>query len=141
MTSCIAAPALAKPEANSLQERVFSCAGLIDTDLQQRLGNEKFEILSVLAFNKEFVKKTDVEGAQSLQALIDSLKSAASATKAADTIIDYYGLDLDQDDDIDQHGIAGSVMGKCFVRLPKRLSKTFHARSVHTSMHCCDVLS
>jgi hypothetical protein len=66
LISRIATPALAKPEVNSMQERVFSCAGLIDTDLRQRLGTEKFEILLVLAFNKEFVKKTDADGTQSL---------------------------------------------------------------------------
>ena len=84
---------------------------------------KKFEILTVLAFNKDFVKKTDAEGAQSLQALIDSLKSAASATKAADTIVEYYGLDLDQDDDIDQHGIAGSVMGEMLRQAAKEIEQ------------------
>jgi hypothetical protein len=56
LTARVAAPPIAKPEANSFQHRVFSCASLIDTDLRQSLGNDKFEMLCVVSFNKSVLK-------------------------------------------------------------------------------------
>jgi hypothetical protein len=55
--SRIAARVLARPDANSLQERVFSFFKRIDSPLRQQLGDDKFGMLSVLAFNRQFIKR------------------------------------------------------------------------------------
>jgi hypothetical protein len=60
--------------------------------------------------------------------LIDSLKSAASASKAAEAIVDYYGLDLEQDDNIDQHGVAGSVMGEMLRQAAKEIEQNISSK-------------
>jgi hypothetical protein len=109
LTARVAAPPIAKPEANSFQERVFSCASLIDSDLRQSLGNDKFEMLCVLSFNKSTLK-TFQDDSITLKSMIESLDSAASARKAAETIIDFYGLDLEHDD-VDEQGLSNSTMG------------------------------
>jgi hypothetical protein len=105
----VAAPAIAKPEANSFQERVFSCASLIDTDLRQSLGVEKFEMLCVLAFNKSTLK-TFRNDSFTLNNLIESLESASSAATAAEIMVDFYELDLAHDD-IDDQGLSNSTVG------------------------------
>jgi hypothetical protein len=57
LVSRIAARVLARPDANSLQERVFSFCKRIDSPLRQQLGDDKFGMLSVLAFNRQFIKR------------------------------------------------------------------------------------
>ena len=109
LTARVAAPPIAKPEANSFQERVFSCASLIDSDLRQSLGNEKFEMMCVLSFNKSTLK-TFRNDSTTLKSLIESLDSASSASQAAEIMIDFYGLDLDHDD-VDEQGLSNSTMG------------------------------
>ncbi|KAI2500536.1 hypothetical protein MHU86_13960 [Fragilaria crotonensis] len=109
LTARVAAPPIAKPEANSFQERVFSCASLIDTDLRQSLGNDKFEMLCVLSFNKSTMK-TFRDDSNNLKSLIESLDSASSASVAAEIMIDFYGLDLEHDD-LDEQGFSNSTMG------------------------------
>ena len=96
LTARVAATPIAKPEANSFQERVFSCASLIDTDLRQSLGIDKFEMLCVLSFNKSSTLKSFRNDLNTLKCLIESLESASSAKLAADIMVDFYGLDLEQ---------------------------------------------
>ena len=121
LTARVAAPPIAKPEVNSFQERVFSCASLIDTDLRQSIGNEKFEMLCVLSFNKSTLK-TFRNDSNHLNALIESLESASSASLAAEIIVDFYGLDLEHDD-LDEQGNSSSTMGDMLRSAAVEISK------------------
>jgi hypothetical protein len=109
MIARVAAPPIAKPEANSFQERVFSCASLIDTDLRQSLGNDKFEMLCIFSFNKSSLKTLENDSS-TLKSLIESLESSSSAKLAADIMVDFYGLDIEHDD-LDEQGFSNSTMG------------------------------
>lgn len=95
--SRIAGASLAKPESNSLQERVFSCASLIDGKLRQRLGDVKFEMLCILSFNKSFMKTTADQGQRQLVSLIDSLGSKGAQESAAETLRTFYNVGDDVD--------------------------------------------
>lgn len=93
--SCIAAAVLAKPESNSLQERVFSCASLIDTDLRKSLGNEKFEMLCICSFNKKFIEEQD---SQSMAELMNTIGSESSFNEAAEAASKFFDLAEDEAD-------------------------------------------
>ena len=127
LTARVAAPPIAKPEANSFQERVFSCASLIDSDLRQSLGNEKFEMMCVLSFNKSTLK-TFRNDSTTLKSLIESLDSASSASQAAEIMIDFYGLDLDHDD-VDEQGLSNSTMGDMIRSAAAEISNISRNRS------------
>ena len=99
LVSSIAARKLAPPSSNALQERVFSLCALIDTKLRQNLSTDKFEMLTVLAFNQEAISCIDSESSTSLSHLIEHLlRCATSASTAAERIIKYYDLDIDDHD-------------------------------------------
>jgi hAT family C-terminal dimerisation region len=51
----VAAIRLAKPDANGMQERVFSFSKRLDTPLRRRLRPEKFEMLALLGFNMDLL--------------------------------------------------------------------------------------
>ena len=91
LVSRVASRVLATPVSNGLQERVFSLTGRIDSPLRQSLGKEKFEMLSTLSFNKNFVD--EIQKA----CLLPPPCSISNATK---TLIAFYGLDdnLEQDE-------------------------------------------
>jgi hypothetical protein len=98
LVSSIAARKLAPPSCNALQERVFSFCALIDTKLRQNLSTDKFEMLTVLAFNQEAINCIDSKSSTSLSHLIEHLHCATSASTAAERIIKYYDLDVDDHD-------------------------------------------
>ncbi|KAI2512772.1 hypothetical protein MHU86_1560 [Fragilaria crotonensis] len=86
-----AARRLAKPSANSLQERVFSFLKRLDTPLRQRLGHNKFEMIALLGFNMEFIMSS--AGMDCFKSVINSLKSATSTPAAAERIREFFDLD------------------------------------------------
>ena len=59
LLSRVAARYLNKPPANGLQERVFGTAKFIDTPLRRKLGSERFEMLSLLKFNANFIRQQE----------------------------------------------------------------------------------
>jgi hypothetical protein len=103
---------LGAPDSNGLQERVFSVCKHIDNALQQNLGNAKFEMLLMLAFNKAFIKDMESKDLFTVDNLITSLKSATDATKAAPNIIKYFDLDGDVEDDETDEGMEIVAMLK-----------------------------
>jgi hypothetical protein len=108
MVSRIAAPELAAPDANGLQERVFSFCRLIDTHMRQSLGAAKFEMLTLLAFNKDFVKSTGEAGPLSMSSVLGSLRSATSAKAAAALLTEFFDLDYEDAED-DAQGEEGTL--------------------------------
>jgi len=103
---------LGAPDSNGLQERMFSVCKHIDNALQQNLGNAKFEMLLMLAFNKAFIKDMESKDLFTVDNLITSLKSATDATKAAPNIIKYFDLDGDVEDDETDEGMEIVAMLK-----------------------------
>lgn len=101
----VAARELACPDSNALQERVFSLCKLIDSPLRQNLGNAKFEMLLVLAFNKEFIRSAESGSLLTTSGLVKALESAASATQAAATLIEFFDLDSNMDNDETETGL------------------------------------
>jgi hypothetical protein len=99
LVSRLASRVLAKPDANSLQERVFSMASLIDSKLRQRLGEQKFESLCLLAFNKKFIRESESGANVTLETLIESLQSAASVNQASEVLIKFFDLDPHEDEE------------------------------------------
>jgi hypothetical protein len=93
LTKRIATQHLGAPNSNGLQERVFSVYEHIDNALWQNLGNVKFEMLLILAFNKAFIKDMGSKNLFTIDNLIASLKSAMDATEAAANILKYFDLD------------------------------------------------
>ncbi|EQC28777.1 hypothetical protein SDRG_13460 [Saprolegnia diclina VS20] len=86
-----------KPASNSTEkasnERVFSLCKLIDSPLRQNLGDVKFEMLLVLAFNKEFIRSETDDAT-----LADALESTTSASQAAATLVNLFDLDANNDE-------------------------------------------
>jgi hypothetical protein len=108
----IAARHLGAPDSNGLQERVFSVYKHIDNALRQNLGNAKFEMLLILAFNKAFIKDMESKDLFTVDNLIVSLKSATDATEATVNIIKYIDLDGDVEDDKTDKGMEIVAMLK-----------------------------
>ncbi|KDO24210.1 hypothetical protein SPRG_10639 [Saprolegnia parasitica CBS 223.65] len=73
----IAARELTRPDSNAFQQRVFSFCKLIDSPLRQNLGNTKFEMLLVLAFNKRTLS-AECELVKVLEATMTALESATT---------------------------------------------------------------
>jgi hypothetical protein len=92
----IAARELAIPDANGLQERMFSFCKLVDGPRRQNLGNEKFEMLCLLAFNKAFINECN--GPLSLDGVVASLDSAASPSAAVKVLSQFFGHDIEWED-------------------------------------------
>ncbi len=105
LTDHITARHLGAPDSNGLQERVFSVCKHIDNALRQNLGNAKFEMLLILAFNKAFIKDMESKDLFTVNNLIASLKSATNATEAVANIIKYFDLDGDVEDDETDEGM------------------------------------
>jgi hypothetical protein len=108
----IVARHLGTPDSNGLRERVFSVCKHIDNTLRQNLGNAKFEMLLILAFNKAFIKDMESKDLFMVDNLIASLKSAMDATEAATNIIKYFDLDGDVEDDERDEGMEIVAMLK-----------------------------
>jgi len=108
----IAVRHLGAPDSNGLQERVFSVCKHIDNALRQNLGNTKFEMLLILAFNKAFIKDMESKDLFTVDNLIASLKSATDVTEAAANIIKYFDLDGDVEDDETDEGMEIVAMLK-----------------------------
>jgi hypothetical protein len=112
LTERIATRHLGAPDSNGLQERVFSVCKHIDNALRQNLGNAKFEMLLILAFNKAFIKDMESKDLFTVDNLIASLKSATDATEAAANIVKYFDLDGDVEDDKIDEGMEIVAMLK-----------------------------
>jgi hypothetical protein len=108
----ITAQHLGAPNSNGLQEHVFLVCKHIDNALRQNLGNAKFEMLLILAFNKAFIKDMESKDLFTVNNLIASLKSSTDATKAAANIIKYFDLDGDVEDDETDEGMEIVAMLK-----------------------------
>ncbi|CAM6030958.1 unnamed protein product [Sphagnum balticum] len=100
------------PNSNSLQECVFSVSKHIDNAVRQNLGNAKFEMLLILAFNKAFIKDMESKNLFTVDNLITLLRSAADATEVATNIIKYFDLDGDVKDDETDEGMEIVAMLK-----------------------------
>jgi len=101
----IAARHLGAPDSNGLKERVFSVCKHIDNVFWQNLGNAKFEMLLILAFNKAFIKDMESKDLFMVDNLIALLKLATDATEATANIIKYFDLDDDVKDDETDEGM------------------------------------
>ena len=66
--------------------------------------------------------KTFQNDSNHLNALIESLESASSASLAAEIIVDFYGLDLEHDD-LDEQGFSSSTMGDMLRSAAVKISK------------------
>ena len=82
--------------------------------LRQNLSTDKFEMMAVLAFNQEAINCIDSESSTSLSHLIEHLHCATSASTAAECIIKYYDLDVDDHDgdDSDMASMLGEAAEK-----------------------------
>jgi hypothetical protein len=92
---------------------VFSVCKHINNALWQNLGNAKFEMFLILAFNKAFIKDKENKDIFIVDNLIVSLRSAADATKVITNIINkYFDLDGDVKDDETDEGMEIVAMLK-----------------------------
>ncbi len=91
---------------------MFSVCKHIDNAFRQNLGNAKFEMLLILAFNKAFIKDMESKDLFTVDNLIASLKSATDATEVAANIIKYFDLDGDVEDDETNEGMEIVAMLK-----------------------------
>ncbi|CAM6077198.1 unnamed protein product [Sphagnum tenellum] len=73
--------------------------------INENLGNAKFEMLLILAFNKAFTKNMESKDLLTVDNLIASLKSAMDATEVATNIIEYFDLDGNVEDDETNEGM------------------------------------
>jgi hypothetical protein len=112
LTERIATRHLDAPNSNGLQERVFSVCKHIDNALRQNLGNAKFEMMLILAFNKAFIKDMESKDLFTVDNLIASLNSATDATEATANIIKYFDLDGNVEDDETYEGMEIVAMLK-----------------------------
>ncbi len=103
-------------DSNSLQERMFLVNKHIDSTLQQNLGNAKFDMLLILAFNKAFIKDMESKDLFTIDNLITSLRLAVDATKGTVNIIKYFDLDGNVEDDEMDEGMEIVVMLKSAAR-------------------------
>ncbi|CAK9882610.1 unnamed protein product [Sphagnum jensenii] len=77
----------------------------IDSAFQQNMGNTKFEMLLIFAFNKAFIKNMESEDLFMVDNLIVLLRSAVNAIEAATNIIKYFDLESDVEDDETDKGM------------------------------------
>jgi hypothetical protein len=94
-----------------MQELVFSVCKHIDSVFRQNLGNTKFEMLLILAFNKAFIKNMESKNLFTVDNLIASLRSVANASDATANIIKYFDLDgnVEGDETDEGHGNSSNV--------------------------------
>jgi hypothetical protein len=95
---------------------MFSVNKHIDSTLQRNLGNAKFEMLLILAFNKAFIKDMESKDLFTIDNMITSLRLAVDATKATMNIIKYFDLDGNVEDDEMDEGMEIVVMLKSAAR-------------------------
>ena len=101
IVSRVAARELARPDANGLQERVFSFCKLLDSPLRRSLSDDKFEMMALLAFNRQSIQEFEEDGNPlCIKELLKSLHSSASATKAAEVLLAFF--EIDQTDLVDE---------------------------------------
>jgi hypothetical protein len=88
----------------------------IDNALQQNLGNAKFEMLLILAFNTTFIKDMESKNLFIVDNMIASLRSTVDATEATMNIIKYFDLNDDVEDDKTDEGMEIVAMLKSTTR-------------------------
>jgi len=104
------------PDFNDLQECMFLVYKHIDNALQQNLGNAKFEMLLILAFNTTFIKDMESKNLFIVDNMIASLRSTVDATEATMNIIKYFDLNDDVEDDKTDEGMEIVAMLKSTTR-------------------------
>jgi hypothetical protein len=115
-TEHIAARHFSVPDFNDLQECMFLVYKHIDNALQQNLGNVKFEMLLILAFNTTFIKDMENKNLFIVDNMIASLRSTVDATEATMNIIKYFDLNDDVEDDKTDEGMEIITMLKSTTR-------------------------
>lgn len=89
---------LALPAANGFQERVFSRSRYIDTYLRQNLSERKFECLTLLAFNQEFLEEYVPFDTETMDAYeISKCKASLNSVNSKSKLIEYFVNKLKQD--------------------------------------------
>jgi hypothetical protein len=133
MVSRIAAPELAAPGANWMQERVFSFCRLNDTHMPQSLGSSKFEMLTLLAFKKEFIRSASESGPLSISCLLDSLRTSTSAVAAAAALTEFFDLDTEDDEDIQatEEGSIADMLNRTADCIDEETSRAASKRFKH----------
>ena len=76
--------------------------------MRQNLGAAKFELLTLLAFNKDFIKSTGEAGPLRMSSVLGSLRSATSAKAAAALRTEFFDLDYEDAED-DAQGEEGTL--------------------------------
>lgn len=94
---------------------MFSVYKHIDNTLRKNLGNAKFEMLLILAFNKVFIEDMESKDVFIVNNLITSLR-LVDATEAAANIIKYFDLDSNVEDDETDKGMEIVAMLKSAAR-------------------------
>jgi hypothetical protein len=92
LMSRVAARYLNKPPANGLQERVFGTAKFIDTPLRRSLGNDRFEMLSLLKFNACLIGQLEQDLTSATEQVVIS------------AVANFFDLDLDPESEDDCSG-------------------------------------
>jgi hypothetical protein len=95
---------------------VFSICKHIDNAIWQNLGNAKFEMLLILAFNKPFIKDMENRDVFTVDNLIGLLRLVTDVTEAATNVIKYFNLDDDVMDDETDEGMEIITMLKSTTR-------------------------
>jgi hypothetical protein len=90
--------------SNDLYEHMFLVCKHINNALRQNLGNTKFEMMLILAFNKALIKDMESKNLFTINNLIMSLRSA-DTTEATANIIKYFDLDDNVEDDETDKGM------------------------------------
>ena len=88
---------------------MFSFSKLVDSPLRRRLGQDKFEMLSILAFNKQYMLEMgNMDSKEQTKQLLSALKSTNSIRSAIKVVAEFfeYSLgDFEANDD-ENHEIA-----------------------------------
>ncbi len=95
---------------------MFSICKHIDNAIWQNLGNAKFEMLLILAFNKPFIKDMENRDVFTVDNLIGLLRLVTDVTEAATNVIKYFNLDDDVMDDETDEGMEIITMLKSTTR-------------------------
>ena len=124
IVSRIASRELARPDANGLQERVFSFCKLLDSPLRRNLSDDKFEMIALLAFNRQSIQEFDEnDNPLCIQELLKSLHSSASAIKAAEALFEFFEIEKTDLLDEDLSSPLASMLAKAAEAIDQLSSK------------------
>jgi hypothetical protein len=93
------------------QDTVSKALAIFKTELLKE-SRRSFQVppptLTILAFNKTFLRERERAGGVTLEQLVDSLDSAASTSKAAESLLNFFDLEADSDVERDDEGPTDS---------------------------------